>query len=92
MSVEISGSAIPVLSTGFRLQWESAQGCHVLLYPEGMVQLNGTAAAVLKYVDGVRDIAGIVAGLETDYGQTELMGDVVEFIGTARQHGWLDVC
>ena len=25
---------------GFRLQWEPAQDCHVLLYPEGMVKLN----------------------------------------------------
>ena len=31
----------PRVGRGFRLQWEQAQGCHVLLYPEGMVKLNG---------------------------------------------------
>ncbi|OHC11754.1 MAG: pyrroloquinoline quinone biosynthesis protein PqqD, partial [Pseudomonadales bacterium GWC1_66_9] len=54
---------IPVLRRGFRFQWEPAQDCHVLLYPEGMVKLNGSAGAILAEVDGVRSIAAIVAGL-----------------------------
>jgi pyrroloquinoline quinone biosynthesis protein D len=29
--------ATPAMSRRFRLQWEDAQQCHVLLYPEGMV-------------------------------------------------------
>ncbi len=31
---------MPRVGAGFRLQWEPAQDCHVLLYPEGMVKLN----------------------------------------------------
>ena len=31
-----------------RLQWEPAQEAHVLLYPEGMVKLNGSAGAILS--------------------------------------------
>ena len=38
----------PRLSRLFRLQWEEAQGAYVLLYPEGMVKLNDSAAQVLK--------------------------------------------
>ena len=40
---------------GFRLQWEPAQKAHVLLYPEGMVKLNGSAGEILKRCDGERD-------------------------------------
>ena len=43
---------IPRLQNHFRLQWEEAQGCHVLLYPEGMVQLNASAGTILSCVDG----------------------------------------
>ena len=32
--------SIPQLNKHFRLQWEEAQDCYVLLYPEGMVKLN----------------------------------------------------
>ena len=48
---------------GFRLQWE-AQGCHVLLYPEGMVKLNRSAGEILTRCTGSRDIAEIVVDLE----------------------------
>jgi pyrroloquinoline quinone biosynthesis protein D len=56
-----------------------------------MVQLNGTAAAILQTVDGVRDLTGIVAVLENDYGQTGLIDDVAEFLGVAQQRGWVDI-
>ena len=36
----------------FRLQFEPAQGCHVLLYPEGMIKLNDSASEILQQVDG----------------------------------------
>ena len=42
----------PAIGRGFRLQWEPAQNAHVLLYPEGMVKLNGSAGEILKRCDG----------------------------------------
>lgn len=30
--------SVPMLRRGFRFQFEPAQDCHVLLYPEGMVK------------------------------------------------------
>ena len=47
-------------SRGFRLQWEEAQDCLVLLYPEGMVKLNASAGEILKRCDGQRSVAAIV--------------------------------
>jgi pyrroloquinoline quinone biosynthesis protein D len=50
----------PRLSRRFRLQYEEAQSRWVLLYPEGMVQLNDSAAEILKRCDGERHLAAIV--------------------------------
>ena len=47
----ISESAVPVVGRGFRLQFEPAQEAHVLLYPEGMVKLNNSAAAIMTRPD-----------------------------------------
>lgn len=38
-------SHVPKLEILFRFQWEEAQQAYVLLYPEGMVKLNGPAGA-----------------------------------------------
>ena len=75
---------------GFRLQWEPAQSCFVLLYPEGMVKLNQSAGEIMKRCDGQRDIAAIVADLETAFSATGLEPDVLAFLALARRQRWLD--
>ncbi|MEO1885981.1 MAG: pyrroloquinoline quinone biosynthesis peptide chaperone PqqD, partial [Methyloprofundus sp.] len=35
-----------------RLQWEEVQQKDVILYPEGMVELNQSSAEILKLCDG----------------------------------------
>lgn len=77
------------IAPGYRLQWEPAQSCHVLLYPEGMVQLNPSAAAVLELCDGSLDADGIVAALEAKYPGAELAADVRQFLEVADERGWL---
>ena len=44
----VAAGTVPRVGAGFRLQWEPAQDCHVLLYPEGMVKLNGSAGEIIK--------------------------------------------
>jgi pyrroloquinoline quinone biosynthesis protein D len=75
---------------GFRLQWEAAQSCFVLLYPEGMVKLNQSAGEIMKRCDGRRDVAAIVADLEAAFGTTGLEPDVLAFLELARRQRWLD--
>src|SRR4029078_12435926 len=58
-------SAKPAIARGFRLQWEPAQNCHVLLYPEGMVKLNGSAGEIMTRCAGERSIEAIVGELES---------------------------
>lgn len=79
----------PKLSKLFRLQWEEAQKGFVLLYPEGMVQLNPSAAEILKRCDGARDISSIVTDLENTFSATELRSDVEEFLIAAQERGWI---
>lgn len=79
----------PKLSRLFRLQWEEAQSKYVLLYPEGMVQLNQSAAEILKRCDGERDVAAIISDLEQTFSMTGLANDVNEFLGIARERGWI---
>ena len=48
----ISGSAQPRLTNGVRLQTDSVTGKSVLLYPEGIIELNETAHEILSRCDG----------------------------------------
>jgi pyrroloquinoline quinone biosynthesis protein D len=82
-------SAQPRLAPGFRLQWEPAQSAHVLLYPEGMVKLNQSAAEILKRCNGERDIDQIVNNLESAFGVQGLASEVHDFLAMATQQGWV---
>ncbi|GAB1435164.1 pyrroloquinoline quinone biosynthesis peptide chaperone PqqD [Sphaerotilus sulfidivorans] len=81
----------PRVARGFRLQWEAAQGCHVLLYPEGMVKLNRSAGEILTRCTGTASVAEIVADLEAAFGATGLQGDVERFLDMARQQRWVEL-
>jgi len=83
--------AVPRIGHGFRLQWEAAQSCFVLLYPEGMVKLNQSAAEILRRCDGVRDAAAIVADLETAFGATGLEPEVLAFLDIASTQRWIEL-
>ena len=84
-----AASTIPRIGAGFRLQWEPAQGCHVLLYPEGMVKLNQSAGEILKRCDGARSLDEIVRDLETAFNAQGLSGEVQAFVEIAAKQRWL---
>ena len=84
-------SAKPAIARGFRLQWEPAQNAHVLLYPEGMVKLNGSAGEILKRCDGSRDVDAIVTDLEQAFEATGLTKDVTAFISMALERKWIEL-
>jgi pyrroloquinoline quinone biosynthesis protein D len=79
----------PALSRLFRMQWEEAQGLYVLLYPEGMVKLSQSAAAILKRCDGRRTVSAIVGELEQAFQCGGLRDDVVDFLRVAGERGWI---
>ena len=79
----------PALSRLFRMQWEEAQGNYVLLYPEGMVKLNQSAAEILKRCDGRHTAQAIVGELEQAFNCSGLQGDVDDFLRAASERGWI---
>ena len=85
----LSGATRPRIGAGFRLQWEPVQDCHVLLYPEGMVKLNGSAGEIMKRCDGARSIEAIAADIEQAHGLNGLEADVIAFVELAGKQHWL---
>ncbi|WP_339866371.1 pyrroloquinoline quinone biosynthesis peptide chaperone PqqD [Pseudohongiella nitratireducens] len=88
------GNTIPaaplVMNGKYRLQWEEAQDCHVLLYPEGLVKLSDSAYEVLSRCQHPVTAADLIAQLQQDYPDAETLArDVQEFLVHALQHHWL---
>lgn len=86
----IDTASVPRVAKGFRLQWEEAQQAHVLLYPEGMVKLNGSAGEILTRCDGMKPVKVIVADLEQRFNQDGLENDVIAFLGVALKQRWIE--
>ncbi|HEY8331786.1 Coenzyme PQQ synthesis protein D [compost metagenome] len=83
---------IPALRRGFRFQWEPAQGCHVLLYPEGMIQLNDSAGAILAEIDGVRSVAAIIDDLSVRFPDVPgIDEDILAFLEVAHERFWIEL-
>ena len=87
----LSATSRPAVGRGFRLQWEPAQNAHVLLYPEGMIKLNGSAGQILKRCDGAATIADITADLERAYAASDLSEEVMRFVAMAVEKRWLQI-
>ena len=78
------------LNQHYRLQWEPAQQCHVLLFPEGMVQLNGPAAEVLNRCQQPILLADLITSLQTAFPEADdIAKDVEEFLQVANTKGWV---
>lgn len=86
---ELRRDQAPALVPMFRFQWEEAQSCHVLLYPEGMVRLSASAGEILKRVDGSRTIDTIITELENAFPGADLERDVISFLEQAHVNGWI---
>jgi pyrroloquinoline quinone biosynthesis protein D len=89
MGIAPEATTVPTIASGFRLQWEEAQDCHVILYPEGMVKLSPSAGEILKRCDGQRSIEKIIEDLSTAFPGTDLGPDVYKFLEVAYDNGWL---
>ena len=85
----IAPDSVIELQRHFRFQWEPAQQAHVLLYPEGMVKLPGSAGEIMKRVDGTATAETIVKDLENAFPGVDLRQDVMEFLEVAYARGWI---
>lgn len=62
----LASSAQPRLTRGVRLQTDSKTGNSVLLFPEGVLELNETAHEILSRCDG-RTVSEIIQALAEEY-------------------------
>lgn len=82
--------SVPVLALGYRFQWEPAQDCYVLLYPEGMVKLNPAAGEILKRVSEKKQTVGeLIAELKAAFNGADLDDDVYQFLEEAHGNDWI---
>jgi pyrroloquinoline quinone biosynthesis protein D len=79
----------PQIAPGTRMQHEAAQNAWVLLYPEGMVRLNPSAAEILKRCDGQRTIAQIATELETLFNVQGIAPQVQDLTSEGARRGWV---
>jgi pyrroloquinoline quinone biosynthesis protein D len=89
--IKVHEACRPSIGRGFRLQWEAAQNAYVLLFPEGMVQLNGSAGEIMKRCTGTATLAQITADLERAFQAQDLAADVAAFVAMAQAKQWLEV-
>ncbi|MFZ5601013.1 MAG: pyrroloquinoline quinone biosynthesis peptide chaperone PqqD [Pseudomonadota bacterium] len=77
------------LRTGYRLQFEVAQSSWVLLFPEGMIQLNDTAGIILQQFLQPQTLDAAITALEQQFPGEDIRNDIIEFVADAREQRWL---
>ncbi len=69
----------PALRRGVRVSTDPLSDEPILLFPEGVLFLNETAAAVIRRCDGDRNVAEVVQAVGEDYHDVAL-GDIVALL------------
>lgn len=83
----------PRLVAKARLQTDKVSGDPILLYPEGVVLLNGPGDAIIRLCDGTRSFSKILAELAELYHTTpdKLTEDVSEYIFNLHQQSLVEL-
>ena len=83
----IDPNSRPARAPGVRLQLDKVSGEPVLLYPEGVLELNDTAHAILNLCNGATTVSEIVTALAAEYEveETVLRADALECLGDLLQ-------
>lgn len=74
---------------GYRLQWEQVQNGWVLLFPEGMVQLNESAALILRNFQKGCHVSDAIAAIEQEFPDQATKQDILLFLEDAYAQRWL---
>jgi pyrroloquinoline quinone biosynthesis protein D len=91
VTTSVNPADIYSLARHYRFQWEEAQQCYVLLFPEGMIKLNGGAGEVIKRVDGIKTVSDIVAELQQAFPDApDIESDILAMLQLALEKAWLE--
>lgn len=80
--------ARPQLVPFARYRWDKIREQHQIVYPEGVLVLNGTGAEIVRRMDG-RALDMLVSDLESAFSAEGLRPDVIEFLHGLFNHGLL---
>ncbi|MGP4050505.1 pyrroloquinoline quinone biosynthesis peptide chaperone PqqD [Streptomyces sp. 2A115] len=88
-TVTDAGDWNPVLSRSVMLRHDRVRDTDLLVMPERVVVLHGSAGAVLRLCDGEHAVGVIVAELAERFPCAPVATEVPEFLGRLRQKGWV---
>lgn len=80
--VVVTGATVARLARGVRLREDPVRGQTVLLAPERALALDEIAVAIVKALDGARDLDTIAADFARQFEapQDQVLADVIAFI------------
>jgi coenzyme PQQ biosynthesis protein PqqD len=62
-----------------RYRWDRVRRQHQVVFPEGMLLLYDSGAAIVKHLDG-RPLTEVIAAVEKDFAHGGLEADVRDFL------------
>lgn len=79
----------PALARSVTLRHDRVRGVDLLVLPERVVILRGSAGSIVALCDGAREVTDIVGELEARHPGAAVAGDVSRFLADLRAQGWL---
>ena len=89
-TITVAADNIIEIDPKYLFRWEEPQQAHVLLYPEGVVKVNETGAAILILCDGINTVAEVVSELNDKY-TTDVTDSIYKFLEVAHAKGWIRI-
>ena len=78
----------PVLAPGARYRWDEVRQQHQIVFPEGVLVLNESAAAIVRLCDG-RSTQALIGVLREQVSSGDPSQDVLEFFDRLARKGLL---
>ena len=78
----------PLLAPGVRYRWDETREQHQLLFPEGLLVLNESGAAIVQLCDG-RTTDEVISELESQVSHGNPADDVHPFLARLTEKGLL---
>lgn len=89
-TITVAADNIIEINPIYLFRWEEPQQAYVLLYPEGVVKVNETGAAILKRCNGINTLAEIVSELNDKY-TTDVTDSIYKFLEVAHAKNWIRI-
>ncbi|ANZ36366.1 pyrroloquinoline quinone biosynthesis protein PqqD [Lentzea guizhouensis] len=90
MTAVVALDAVPRIRRGVKCTYDQIRSAHVVLFPEGVLVLNETAASVVALCDGVRSVGDIALALGDEYAGVDA-ADVATLVARLVERRVVDV-